>query len=179
MHQQAPLYSQVMFAVLHVLLNTSLNNTLSSHIMFIHVNTYPYIWSHPREYLPLQNSYIKSYLHLPLQNIYTYWSPIYIYIYLCKTSTHTDLKPHLPMSMRNWMLPRFLDNYRRERDSDEREGLWREWDFRVNESNALHDDLVRLKAPPVDRSSLTLPRRNLHQYECAVTKKKKKKKRTI
>ena len=117
MHQQAPLYSQVMFAVLHVLLNPSLNNTLSSHIMFIHVNTYPYIWSHPREYLPLQNSYIKSYLHLPLQNIYTYWSPIYIYIYLCKTSTHTDLKPHLPMSMRNWMLPYFPDNYRRERDS--------------------------------------------------------------
>ena len=106
-----------MFAVLYVLLNTSLNNTLSSHIIFIHVNTYPYIWSHPREYLPLQNSYIKSHLHLPLQNIYTYRSPIYIYIYRCKTSTHTDLKSHLPMSMRNWMLPRFLDNYRRERYS--------------------------------------------------------------
>ena len=28
MHQQVPLYTQVMFAVLHVLLNTSLNNTL-------------------------------------------------------------------------------------------------------------------------------------------------------
>ena len=58
------------------------------------------------------------------------------------------------MSMRNWMLPRFPDNYRRERDSDEREyyaGLRREWDFRVNESNALHDDLVRLGAPLVDR----------------------------
>ena len=134
MHQQAPLYSQVMFAVLHVLLNTSLNNTLSSHIIFIHMNTYPYIWLHPCEYLPLQNFYIKSHLHLPvakhlhipkshlhlhlpLQNIYTYRSPIYIYIYRCKTSTHTDLKSHLPMSMRNWMLPRFLDNYRRERYS--------------------------------------------------------------
>ena len=84
--------------------------------------------------------------------------------------------------MRNWMLPRFPDNYRRERDSDEREyyaGLQREWDFRVNKSNALHDDLLRLEAPLVNRSSLTLPRRNLHQYECAVTKKKKKKKRTI
>ena len=176
MHQQAPLYSQVMFAVLHVLLNTSLNNTLSSHIMFIHVNTYPYIWSHPREYLPLQNSYIKSYLHLPLQNIYTYWSPIYIYIYLCKTSTHTDLKLHFPMSTHNWMLPRFPDNYRRERDSNEREyyaGLQREWGFHVNEFNALHNDLMQLGVPLVNRSSLTLPRQNLHQYKRAVTKIKK------
>ena len=74
------------------------------------------------------------------------------------------------------MLPRFPNNYRRERDSDEREyyaELQWEWDFHMNESNALHDDIVRLKAPPVDRSSLTLPRRNLHQYECAVTKKKR------
>ena len=70
------------------------------------------------EYLPLQNPYIKSHLHLPLQNIYTYWSPIYIYP--CKTSTYTDLKSHFPMSMRNWMLPRFPNNYRTERDSDER-----------------------------------------------------------
>ena len=79
--------------------------------------------------------------------------------------------------MRNWMLPHFPNNYRRERDSNEREyyaGLRREWDFRVNESNALHDDLLRLRAPLVDRSSLTLPRQNMHQYERAVTKKKKK-----
>ena len=80
------------------------------------------------------------------------------------------------MSMCNWMLPRFPDNYRRERDFDEREyyaGLRWEWDFRVNESNVLHDDLVRLEAPFVDRSLLTLPRRNMHQYERAVTKIKK------
>ena len=83
------------------------------------------------------------------------------------------------MLMRNWMLPRFPDNYRRERDFDEGEyyaGLRREWDFRMNESNALHDDLVQLKAPLVDRSSLTLPQQNMHQYEREVTKKKKKKK---
>ena len=74
------------------------------------------------------------------------------------------------------MLSHFPDNYRTERDSDEGEyyaGLWREWDFRVNESNALHDDLVQLKAPLVDRVSLTLSRWNMHQYERAVTKKKK------
>nr|POF05319.1 hypothetical protein CFP56_37627 [Quercus suber] len=78
--------------------------------------------------------------------------------------------------MRNWMLPRFPDNYRRERDSDETEyytGLRREWDFRVNESNALHDDLVQLGAPLVDCTSLTLPQQNMHQYERVVTKIKK------
>ena len=39
----------------------------------------------------------------------------------------------------------------------------------MNESNALHDDLMRLGAPLVDRASLTLSRRNIHQYERAVT----------
>ena len=81
------------------------------------------------------------------------------------------------MSMRNQMLPHFPDNYRRERDSNEREyyaELRREWDFRVKESNALHDDLVQLGAPLVDRVSLTLSRQNMHQYERAVTKKKKR-----
>nr|POE66830.1 hypothetical protein CFP56_73493 [Quercus suber] len=80
------------------------------------------------------------------------------------------------MSTHNWILPRFPDNYSRERDSDEREynvGLQQEWEFRVNESNALHDDLVQLGAPLVDRISLTLPQRNMHQYECAVAKIKK------
>ena len=83
------------------------------------------------------------------------------------------------MSIHNWMLPRFPENYRRERDSDERKyyaGLWREWDFRVNESNALHDDLVQLGVPLVDHVSLTLSGRNMRQYERAVKKIKKKKK---
>ena len=80
------------------------------------------------------------------------------------------------MSIRNWMLPRFPNNYRTERDSDEREyyaKLGREWDFRVNESNVLHNDLVQLGAPLFDRVSLTLSRWNMHQYERAVTKIKK------
>nr|POF06533.1 hypothetical protein CFP56_49049 [Quercus suber] len=72
------------------------------------------------------------------------------------------------MTMRNWMLPCFPDNYRRERDSDEREyyaGLWREWDFRVNESNALHDDLVRLEAPLVDQELAAATNRQLTPAE--------------
>ena len=44
----------------------------------------------------------------------------------------------------------------------------------VNESNVLHDDLMRLGAPLIDHSSLTLPRRNMHQYELAMTRMKKK-----
>ena len=74
------------------------------------------------------------------------------------------------------MLPRFPDNYRKERDSNERgyyAELRREWEFRVNESNTLHDDLMWLGAPLVDRISLTLPRRNMHQYKRVMTKIKK------
>ena len=43
----------------------------------------------------------------------------------------------------------------------------------MNESNALHDNLVRLGAPPVDRILFTLPWQNMHQYECLVAKIKK------
>ena len=49
----------------------------------------------------------------------------------------------------------------------------------MNESNALHDNLVRLGAPLVNRSSLTLPQQNMHQYERAVTKKKKKRENNL
>ena len=65
------------------------------------------------------------------------------------------------MSIRNWLLPHFPDNYRREKDSDEREyyaGLRQEWDFVINESNVLHNDLVLLRVPRVDRISLTMLR---------------------
>ena len=81
--------------------------------------------------------------------------------------------------MHNWMLPHFPNNYRRERDNDESEyyaRLWREWDFRMNESNVLQDDLMWPGAPLVDRVSLTLSWQNMHQYERVVTKKKKEKK---
>ena len=75
--------------------------------------------------------------------------------------------------MHNWLLPHFPDNYRRERDSDEREyyaGLRPEWDFCVNESNALHNNLVLLEAPLVDHISLTMPRRNMDQCRRVVAK---------
>ena len=74
------------------------------------------------------------------------------------------------------MLSHFLDNYRRERDSDAREyyaGLRWEWDFCMNESNALHDDLMQLGVPFIDHISLILPRQNMDQYRCAVAKIKK------
>ena len=74
------------------------------------------------------------------------------------------------------MLPHFLDNYRRERDSNAREyyaELRQEWDFHVNVSNTLHDDLVRLGAPLVDRILSTLPWQNMDQYRRVVAKIKK------
>ena len=74
------------------------------------------------------------------------------------------------------MLPHFPDNYRTKRDSDKREyyaKLQWEWDFHMNESNALHNDLMQLEAPLVDHVLLTLSRQNMHQYERAVTKIKK------
>ena len=77
------------------------------------------------------------------------------------------------MSMRNWILPHFPDNYRRERDVDEMEyyvGLRQESDFRMNESNSLHDDLVQLGAPLVDHILLTLSWQNMDQYRRVVAK---------
>ena len=105
-------------------------------------------------------------------------TPIYshIYIYPYKTSTYTNLKSYFSMSTCNWILPRFPNNYRRERDSDEREyyaRLRREWDFCMNESNALRDDLVRLGVPLVNRISLILPWQNMDQYRHVVAKIKK------
>ena len=40
----------------------------------------------------------------------------------------------------------------------------------MNESNALHNDLMLLETPLVDHVSLTLSRQKMHQYERAVTK---------
>ena len=72
------------------------------------------------------------------------------------------------MASNNWILPRFADNYVREKYTDRREyyaGLRREWEYRYNESNTLHTDLVVLGAPLPDRVSLTMPRSNVVDYE--------------
>ena len=49
----------------------------------------------------------------------------------------------------------------------------------MNESNALHDDLMQLGAPLVDCISLTLSRRNMHQYKRAVAKIKNENNRMV
>ena len=117
-----------------------------------------------------------AYSHIHV-NTCSWKTPIsHIYIYPCKTSTHIDLNSHFPMSMRNWILPRFQDNYRKERDANEREyyaGLRWECDFHMNESNPLHDDLMWLRAPLVDHILLTLSRQNMDQYRRVMAKIKK------
>ena len=80
------------------------------------------------------------------------------------------------MAINNWILPHFADNYEREKYTDKREyyaGLRREWEYRYNESNALHNDLIALRAPLVDRVSLTMPRRNMVDYKYVVKKIRK------
>lgn len=73
--------------------------------------------------------------------------------------------------MCNWLLPCFPNNYARERNSDVREyyaGLRREWKFCINKSNALHNDVIFLRAPLVNRTSLTKPRRNVDEWRRVV-----------
>uniref|UniRef100_A0A2N9GHS8 Aminotransferase-like plant mobile domain-containing protein n=1 Tax=Fagus sylvatica TaxID=28930 RepID=A0A2N9GHS8_FAGSY len=77
----------------------------------------------------------------------------------------------ITMASNNWILPRFADNYVREKYTDRREyyaGLRREWEYRYNESNTLYTDLVVLGAPLPDRVSLTMPRSNVVNYEKVV-----------
>jgi hypothetical protein len=75
------------------------------------------------------------------------------------------------MASNNWILPRFADNYVREKYTDRREyyaGLRCEWEYRYNESNTLYTDLVVLGAPLPDHVSLTMPRSNVVNYEKVV-----------
>ena len=108
------------------------------------------------------------------------------YINLSQSLHHTTTPHHCPshldipqsnspfaMQMRNWLLPCCPDNYKRERDNNEREyyaGLRWEREFRMNESNSLHNDLLLLEAPFVHRVSLTMPRGNIEQCRRAVAK---------
>lgn len=90
------------------------------------------------------------------------------------TAMHSPIKhiaTHITMPMCNWLLPRFLDNYAQERNSDVREYYARlrcEKEFHVDETNALHNDLKLLGAPLVDRVSLRKPRHNVNKCRHAV-----------
>ena len=80
------------------------------------------------------------------------------------------------MARNNWILPHFADNYERKKYTNKREyyaGLRCEWEYRYNESNALHNDLITLGAPWLDRISLTMPRRNIVDYKYVVKKIRK------
>ena len=81
---------------------------------------------------------------------------------------HFSRNSKIIMASNNWILPRFADNYVREKYTDRREyyaDLRREWEYRYNESNTLHSDLVVLGAPLPDHVSLTMLRSNVVNYE--------------
>ena len=75
--------------------------------------------------------------------------------------------------MAMWLLPCFPDNYRKERDPDERKcyaGLRQKWKFRINKSNTWHNDPILLVVSLVDRVSLTKPRCNMEEYMRAMAR---------
>ena len=84
---------------------------------------------------------------------------------------HFSRNSGITMASNNWILPRFADNYVKEKYTDRREyyaGLRREWEYCYNESNTLYTDLVVFGAPLPDRVSLTMPRSNVVNYEKVV-----------
>ena len=88
-------------------------------------------------------------------------------LYIIEYACHLHIlysKSQLALAM--WLLTRFLDNYRRERDSDEMEyyaRLRQEWKFCINKSNTRHNDLILLIVSLVDHVSLTKWRCNVDE----------------
>ena len=81
---------------------------------------------------------------------------------------HFSRNSEITMASNNWILPRFADNYVREKYTNIREyyaGLKLEWEYCYNESNTLHNNLVVLRAHLPDRVSLTMLRSNVVNYE--------------
>ena len=84
---------------------------------------------------------------------------------------HFSRNSEITMVSNNWILHRFADNYVREKYTNIREyytSLRREWEYRYNESNTLHTNLVVLEALLLDRVSLTMSRSNVVDYEKVV-----------
>ena len=84
---------------------------------------------------------------------------------------HFTRNSEITMVSNNCILPRFADNYVREKYTDRREyyaGLRRDWAYRYNESNTLHTNLVVLEALLLDHVSLTMSRSNVVDYEKVV-----------
>ena len=95
---------------------------------------------------------------------------LYIIDYVCHLHI---LYSNSQLAMAMWLLLHFLDDYRRERESNEREYyviLRQEWNFRINKSNTQHNDLILLVVSLVDRVSLTKPRRNMDECIRAMTR---------
>ncbi|CAL5330584.1 unnamed protein product [Camellia sinensis] len=81
-----------------------------------------------------------------------------------------------------WLLPPFTYDYKSEKYSSPKDyyaGIRAEWAFRVTEQEGLFNDLRNFGAPIPHRRSLTMARRNVSDYEKAVSRIKKENNRML
>ncbi|CAL5351808.1 unnamed protein product [Camellia sinensis] len=81
-----------------------------------------------------------------------------------------------------WLLPPFTYDYKSEKYSSPKDyyaGIRAEWAFRVTEQEGLFNDLRNFGAPVPHRRSLTMARRNVSDYEKAVSRIKKENNRML
>ncbi|KAL7194222.1 hypothetical protein ACSBR1_034601 [Camellia fascicularis] len=81
-----------------------------------------------------------------------------------------------------WLLPPFSYDYMTEKYSSPNDyyaGIWAEWVFKVTEQESLFNDLRNLRAPIPHCRSLNMPRRNVGDYEQAVSRIKKENNRML
>ncbi|KAF5934334.1 hypothetical protein HYC85_030505 [Camellia sinensis] len=81
-----------------------------------------------------------------------------------------------------WLLPPFMYDYKSEKYSSPKDyyaGIRAEWAFRVTEQEGLYNDLRNFGAPVPHRRSLTMARRNVNDYEKAVSRIKKENNRML
>ncbi|KAL7208409.1 hypothetical protein ACSBR1_030210 [Camellia fascicularis] len=81
-----------------------------------------------------------------------------------------------------WLLPLFSYAYMSEKYSSPKDyyaGIRAEWAFRITEQESLFNNLCNLGAPVPHRHSLSMPRRNVGDYEEAVSRIQKENNRML
>ncbi|CAL5415834.1 unnamed protein product [Camellia sinensis] len=85
-------------------------------------------------------------------------------------------------NLKVWLLPPFSYDYKSEKYSSPKDyyaGIRAKWVFRATEQEGLFNDLRNFGAPVPHRRSLTMARRNVSDYEKAVSRIKKENNRML